>query len=213
MLIFNRPTRIDAQRRLLAIESSLKGSDFMHDEAWLAFSERVACEDLWHADCVPIAWPMPAAALNAVIESNAVALAAITALEERRVEGSDEDHPLMQEVLRLEAKVSALVDIVNRLVVPVSSLPARHLIRFNTIGAVIPAVLVPPATDAVLLRIRFEACLSMPLEFAGNVRSQFADGQLFLAFAPVADTQKDAVERLVFRHHRRKVAEARHLGG
>ena len=183
----------------------------MQDEAWLAFSERVACEDRWHVDCIPAEWPLPAAAFGRLSENNAVALAAITALEEHRVEGSDEDHPLMQEVLRLDAKVTALVDIVNRLLVPAATLPPRQLIRFNTIGAVIPLAMMPASVDAILLRLRFDACLSLPLEFAGQQQRQFTDGHVFIAFAALADAQKDAVERLVFRHHRRKVAEARQL--
>lgn len=183
----------------------------MQNRALLEFSERLACEDQWHADCAMVAWPLSATAFARLSENNAIALAAITALDERRVEGTDEDHPLMQEVLRLDAKVNALVDIVNRLLVPAGSLPPRQLIRFNTIGAVIPSALLPASVEAVLLRLHFDACPCLPLEFAGQVQRQFTDAQVFLAFAPLADSQKDAVERLVFRLHRRKVAVTRQL--
>lgn len=183
----------------------------MQPDAWLAFSERVACEDSWHADCLSQEWPPSPQVLERLAESNAAALAAITALETHRVEGADDDHPLMQEVFRLDAKVTALVDIVNRLLAPAGALPSRQLIRFNTIGAVIPTSMLPPLAVSVVLRVRFDACLSLPLEFAAQVQRQITDGKTYLAFVPPSDAQKDAIERLVFRHHRRKVAESRQL--
>jgi hypothetical protein len=179
---------------------------------WDDFEQRVSCEECLHVDSEPLAWPPPADRQLRMVERNANTLTAIAALEERAVESGEEDNPLMQEMLRMDAKLTALVDIVNQLLVPVESLPPRQTLRFNVVGALIPGVLVPPG-DALVLRPRFDVCRSLPLELAARVERRFPDGQAFVAFVLLGDVLGDAIERLVFRHHRRKVAEARQLGG
>lgn len=175
---------------------------------WDEFEQRVSCEENLHADCEPLAWPPSPARLQQLAERNANTLVAIAALEERRADTGEDDSPLMQEMLRVDAKLNVLVEIVNNLLVPGSMLPPRQLLRFNAIGVVLPAGLAP-AGDGLLLRIRFDLCRSLPLEFAARVERQFDDGRVFVAFAPLGDALGDAIERLVFRHHRRKVAGAR----
>ena len=105
-------------------------------------------------------------------------------------------------------KLTALVDIVNQLLVPASTLPPRQLLRFNAVGALLPASLVP-AGDAMLLRLRFDLCRSLSLELPARMGRRFDDGHVFVEFTSLGDVSGDAIERLVFRHHRRKVAEAR----
>lgn len=180
----------------------------MQDDAWSAFSERVSCENRWPAACVTIEWPLPSGEIQRLVERNAHALATIAALEDRRTEGVDEDNPLLQEMLRLDAKLTALVDIVNRLLLPPEDLPPRQAVRFNTAGAVLPAALLPIG-DAVLLRLHPDVCPSLPLELPAKVVRRFDDGLAFLAFANLGEGTCDALERLVFRLHRRKVAETR----
>ncbi|WP_426700488.1 PilZ domain-containing protein [Rhodanobacter sp. Col0626] len=184
----------------------------MQDDAWLAFSERVSCEEDCHVDCERLEHPLSPTQILCLAERNANTLAAIAALEERRADIGEDDSPLMQEMLRMDAKLTALVDIVNNLLVPTNTLPPRKLLRFNAVGALLPATLVP-AGDALLLRLRFDLCRSLPLELAARVERHCDDGRVFVAFAPQGDALSDAIERLVFRHHRRKVAEARQLTG
>ncbi len=179
----------------------------MTDDLWLAFSERVCVDDRLRVAVLPRdAASMPLARLA---ERNASTLASIAAIEERRADGADEDGPVRQELARLDAKLNALVDIVNRLLLPADALPARVPVRFNAIGALVPAALLPAAGDAVCLRIHLDACPSLPLELPARVRRRLDDGLAFVAFEPLGEAVGEAIERFVFRHHRRKVAEAR----
>jgi hypothetical protein len=182
----------------------------MNTDRWDEFQQRVSVEESMHADCEPLTWPPSHAQMLWLAERNANTLAAITALEERRADLAEDDSPLMQEMLRMDAKLTALVDIVNQLLVPSSTLPPRQLLRFNAVGALLPAGMMPPG-DAVLLRLRFDLCRSLPLELPAQVSRQFDDGHTFVVFTLPGDALSDAIERLVFRHHRRKVAEARQL--
>jgi hypothetical protein len=180
----------------------------MNANPWHEFEQLVTCDARWHADSEPLPWPPPAALLQALTERNAATLATIAALEERRADTSDDDNPVVQELARLDAKLTALVDIVDRLVLPDSQLPPRRPIRFNALGAVAPAELAP-ADGGWLLRLRFDVCRSVPLELPGYVARRFDDGHVFLAFHTLGESVAASLERLVFRQHRRKVAVAR----
>lgn len=183
----------------------------MQDDAWQAFSERVSCEDSWHVDSEPLVWPLPDAMAQSLAERNTATLATIAALSERHADNTEDDSPVMQELQRMDAKLTALIDVVNHLLVPPSNLPPRQLLRFNAIGAVLPAALVPADDMSLLLRLRFDVCRSLPLELAARVERRLDDGRVFVAFVRQSEALGDAIERLVFRYHRRKVAEARHL--
>jgi hypothetical protein len=180
----------------------------MTASAWNEFEQRLACEDSWHADSQPLVWPVPDALVSRLNERNTAALAAVAALEERRADSADDDNPVMQELLRLDAKLNALIDMVNRVALPSDALPPRQALRFNAIGAVLPSPLAP-TDDALLLRLRFDACPSVPLELPARVERRFDDGRAFVAFHALGDGVAASLERFVFRHHRRKVAGAR----
>lgn len=179
----------------------------MNTDAWDEFEQCLASEESLHADGEPLVWPPSPERLQQLADRNATALTTLATLEERRAD-SDDDNPLLQEMRRMDAKLTALVDIVNQLLAPAATLPPRRVVRFNAIGAVVPQALVPPG-DGLLLRLRFDACLSLPLELAGQVCRDLGDGRVFVAFALPGDATGDAIGRLVFRHHRRKVADTR----
>jgi hypothetical protein len=91
-------------------------------------------------------------------------------------------------------------------------LPPRQTLRFNALGPVLPAALVPPRPgDTMIVRMRIEVSRSLPLELAARVERRLDNGHVFVVFAAPGDVLGDAIERLVFRHHRRKVAETRQL--
>jgi hypothetical protein len=180
----------------------------MGNSRWDEFEQRVSVEELLHVGAEPLAWPLPQARALSFAERNSTTLAAIAALEERRVDAAEDENPLVQEMRRMDAKLTALVEIVNRLLTPTETLPSQRLVRFNGRGAVIPTELVP-ASEAMLLSLRFDHCRSLSLELPALRERQLGDGRTFVAFPTPNDAQSDAIERLVFRHHRRKVAEAR----
>jgi hypothetical protein len=184
----------------------------MSTHSWDDFEGRLSSEESLQVDSEPLVWPPSVGQQVRIAERNANTLAAIAALEERVAETGDDDNPLMQEMLRMDAKLTALIDIVNQLLVPANTLPPRQLLRFNAVGAVLPAALVPTG-DALLLRLHFDVCRSLPLELVARVERRLDEDRVFVVFASLSDVMSHAIERLVFRHHRRKVAEARQLSG
>ena len=95
--------------------------------SWDDFEQRVSSEEALHVDSEPLAWPPSQAQVLRLAERNTNTLAAIAALEERRADIGEDDTPLMQEMLRMDAKLTALVDIVNHLLVPTETLPPRQI--------------------------------------------------------------------------------------
>jgi hypothetical protein len=182
----------------------------MQDAAWQAFSERMSCEDRWPVDCVAIDWPLTPARTHDLVEGAINVLASVAALEDRRVENLDDDNPLWQEIQRLEAKLAAVLNMVNQLQTSTGALPPPATLRFNAVGAVLPAALVP-ASDALLLRLHFDVYRHLPLELAARVDRVLDDGRVFVVFALSSEALGEAIERHIFRHHRRQIAEKRHL--
>ncbi|SFW37282.1 MULTISPECIES: PilZ domain-containing protein [Luteibacter] len=183
----------------------------MSDEGWNAFSDRVAWQAAFHATCD--ACPRPdAAALALINDRNASVLVAVSALMDRRSDSVEDDSPLTQEVARLDAKLNVLMEIVNRLLLPQSGLPPRVPLRFNAAGAVLSWAALPPVGEPVLLKIHFDVCRALPLELPGLRLPGPVDGKGFVGFEGLSEAVRDGIERLVFRQHRRQVAEARALG-
>jgi len=180
----------------------------MGDEAWQAFSERVTWDMAFHATCESSPRP-DAAALALINDRNASVLVAVSALMDRRADTAEDDSTLSQEVARLDAKLNVLMEIVNRLLLPQSGLPARVAMRFNAAGAVLPWAGLPPVGQSVMLRIHFDACRALPLELPGVRLAGPSDGKGFIGFEGLSEAVRDGIERLVFRQHRRQVAEAR----
>jgi hypothetical protein len=179
------------------------------DEKWQEFSQRVCYEGNVHiaVDALGGA-PATMAQYN---ERGLHVLRALLSLDERRVENGDEDSPLIQELQRMDSKINVLLDIVDRLLLPATLLPAREPVRFNAIGMTLPESLVP-AAEALCIRMHFDACRALPLELPARFGRPLADGSTFIYFCELSDLVEDGLERFVFCHHRRRVAEARMTG-
>ena len=180
----------------------------MHDEKWQEFSQRMAYEGSLHMAVEPLDdTPDALAGYN---ERNLHVLRALASLDERRTEsGGEDDNPLMQELLRMDSKINVLMEVVNRLLIPIAQLPGLHVVRFNALGVLVPQSALPPTDRPLLVRLHFDACRALPLELPGHLERRLDDASVFIAFIESSETVEDGLERFVFRHHRRKVAEAR----
>lgn len=177
---------------------------------WQAFSERVTYQGQPHVDIgVFDAASEDVARLN---ERNLHVLRSLASLDERRSEGvSDDDSPLMLELQRMDSKINVLLDIVDRLLLPATLLPPRQSVSFNAVGLIVPESALP-AAERLLVRLHFDACRALPLELPAQRGRLLNDGNTFVYFYELSDVVEDGLERFVFCHHRRKVAEARMTG-
>lgn len=180
----------------------------MSHPAWDEFDQLLACDGDWLVEVEPLPGAPDERALAGFAERNISALTFMEVFESRRAEPVDEDDPLAQEMARMDAKLNALILIINRMLVPDASTRQRIPLRFNAVGARLGSVELP-LDGYVILRIRLDACPSLPLELPAQVAQRFADGNDFLVFLGVTEGLREGLERMVFRHHRRRVAVAR----
>lgn len=180
------------------------------DEKWQAFSERVTYQGQPHVGVE--AFDPHAEALARLNERNLHVLRSLASLDERRADtANDDDSPLMQELQRMDSKINVLLDIVDRLLLPATLLPPRQPVSFNAVGLVVPEILLP-ADSRLLVRLHFDACRALPLELPAQRGKAVGNDNVFLFFRELSDMVEDGLERFVFCHHRRKVAEARLTG-
>jgi hypothetical protein len=177
------------------------------DEKWQTFLDRMAYEGMLHVAVDALDTEPDAIARHN--ERNLHVLRTLSSLDERRVENAnDDDNPLMLELQRMDSKINVLLDIVDRLLMPTALLPARHPVRFNAVGVTVPESLLP-TSHALLVRLHFDTCRALPLELPARLERTLDDGRAFVCFYDLNELVEDGLERFVFCHHRRKVAEAR----
>jgi hypothetical protein len=175
---------------------------------------------LSYEDSLPLTWRrlLPAETagnLAHVAQVNGEFLRMVTALEEHAPPKTDNHPELAQEILRLESKVNLVLDLLGRLMAHSLKLPppvrlslgARSL-RWLTIGADVPAT-----GDAVLVEVYLRPEYPRPLTLTGRVRSVDATPagakRVNVELEGLTEEVRDWLERMIFRHHRRSVADAR----
>jgi Atypical PilZ domain, cyclic di-GMP receptor len=180
----------------------------MGESIYREFNDRVSYDGLLHAACDVAGMPDPRE-LTLLNERNASLLATVSSLAERRVDVVEDDSSMTLDLARLDAKLNAVIELVNRLALPSAALPPRVSMRFNAIGAELPLGHLPEPGAHVLLRIHFDACRALPLELPGLVVAPPTGGMGLVVFEGLGELVREAIEKLAFRQHRRQIAESR----
>jgi hypothetical protein len=176
----------------------------------------VLYEELAYQDVLPVAWrPLPDtldADLSAAFgDANVRVLQACAAIEEHgHIEKQDENAPHAADLLRMDLKLSVLLDLVGRILAGNQPRPPATMIRFNALGATwrSSAALPKPGAQGTL-EIYLRECLPDPLRLIGRVTNVTAEGEIKARFLPPGEATADLLEKLSFRRHRRQIAGTR----
>lgn len=169
-------------------------------------------EGLSYRDRLPLRW-VELAALPQGVEAERLAeantrLLAATALLEEHLKPSDEPSPTELELQRIHHKLNLLLDLVGSFLNAQSPRPAAISLRLSWQGVSWTANGEKPAIGAVgLVEIYPSRILPHPLRWP--VRIVAAADTVSADFDAMPDFCQAALERHVFQHHRREVAEAR----
>src|SRR3546814_15967119 len=101
-------------------------------------------------------------------DANLTVLNLVSAVEEHRADGSDDDTAGVGELVRLDAKVNLLLELVQRLVAGDQRPPARLAVRFNAHGLRVARTANLAAAQGVSVFIHLDACRALPLELPGQ---------------------------------------------
>jgi hypothetical protein len=173
--------------------------------------EELAYEDVLSVDWVPRAADWSATQIEQNMQRNLRVLRTCDALDETRgAEKSDDDSPLAGEVARLEFKVDLLLELVGQVLAQSRPRPPAVPVRFNALGASWQSAgAVPDSGAGGLLRVYLRDALVDPLTLAAQIVSVGPTGLVRARFEMIGESVADQLERLVFRRHRRQVAETR----
>jgi hypothetical protein len=172
-------------------------------------------------ESLPVVWTpgtlaegVPLARLNA---DNHQLLGAESSLDEVRVHEAlkDESPALLHELQRLEYKVNILLRLTAELTLRSSGLPQPTRVRMSSraLEWFGEHAAEPKATG--LLSVYMNPALPQPLKIPSIVTGEAAvDGARVtrFRFVGLSDAVVDMLENLIFRHHRRLVAGAKHAG-
>ncbi|HEX5123764.1 MAG TPA: PilZ domain-containing protein [Rhodanobacteraceae bacterium] len=183
------------------------GVEFMADRSISA------CRDqLHHAAVLPVEWtsrPLheDAASIARRLRRNLAALAVDAAGDERR-ERPSEDGTANVDLQRIDSKLNAIMELFALLLERDLIVPDRVPLRFNAHGIEWEAPAPPVEGAAILVRIHLETCPSLPLELAAVTLESPGPGWAAAGFDAMRPPLNDAIARMIFREHRRQVADS-----
>lgn len=170
-------------------------------------------------ETLPVLWapgaPAEGALLARVNADNHQLLGAESSLDEVRVHEAlkDESPALLHELQRLEYKVNILLRLTSELALRSSGLPAAERVRLSSRALEWFGDHAATAGDTGLLSVYINPALPQPLKIPSIVAGQRnMDGARLtqFRFVGLSDAVVDMLEKLIFRHHRRLVAGAKH---
>ncbi|MDP1697195.1 MAG: PilZ domain-containing protein [Xanthomonadaceae bacterium] len=170
------------------------------------FAQQLAFEGELRVEWRALAALPTGEALMRLRDANLTVLNLVSAVEEHRSDGTDDETGGAGELVRLDAKVNLLLELVQRLVARDQMPPARLAVRFNAHGLSIERPANLAGAQWVTVYIHLDACRAMPLELPAQVVVLPDQAQVLLAFQDIGPAIEEALDRLVFRYHRRQIA-------
>jgi hypothetical protein len=170
-------------------------------------------------EAMPVGWtPGPLveglelARLNA---DNHQLLGAEASLDEVRVHETlkDESAALVQELQRLEYKVNILLRLVAEIAVRNSGVPQPQRVKLTSRAVEWFAAQLPAVNSTGLVSLYVNPALPQPVKIPCVVAGERIEGGVRVAqlrFHGISDAVVEQLDKLIFRHHRRLVAGARH---
>lgn len=146
-----------------------------------------------------------------VEERNTTLLNALDLVEEGAGHHQEEPSPMVAQLERLEAKFDLVITLLSEILLPDEIAPQTVALRMSARGVAFEtAEPVAPGT-LVELSVHFSASLPRPVVLYGEVvpGEPGEERQLSVAFRDTGSAVKERLERLVFRRHRRSIAQQR----
>ena len=176
-------------------------------------------EGLCYEDRLPVGWePGPDDGYRRahLLASNENLMHLVDALEGHAAD-ADERSGASPELQRLERKIDVLLAMVGRIHAKSIALPAATdmALYANGLAWVVTEASPLQAGDSGYLSLYLDPALPDPLYLPGRIERVEQDDEghrwAFLRFDALGETVQDAIERLIFRHHRRAVAMAKSI--
>lgn len=173
---------------------------------------------LVYAESIPLSWkatasPRDSAETSRQQQANEDILRMILGLDEHRPELPDEESALIQELVRLDFKLNLLLDLVGQVLAGQIAIPEPVPVKLGASSVQWDCRDPPPAVGALLqVAVYLDLRYPRPVVLPGRVQGvQSIDGghRLMVEFEELGKPVQDWLEKFIFRHHRRSVAQAK----
>lgn len=178
--------------------------------------------ELCYEDLLPLRWaqrePAGAAVPLATSLANEQVLRHLASVEEFRPEGADDDPPTVQELHRLEGKIDLVIDLLGEVLLQQRALPPRMPVRLcaERLEWECSLEAAPRPGEPVAVDVFLNPRYPRPLVLHGTVQAAepVAEGRIrvCLPHEGLGEAVRGALEKALFRRHRRLVAHARRSG-
>jgi hypothetical protein len=170
----------------------------------------VALEDRLPIRCQPMPAHSDAFARQ---QANEEVLRVILSLDEiHRSELHEQDPALAQELVRLESKIDLVLELVGQLLVRQLMMPEPVLLRVFAGRVEWETTAAPAVGQPVLVELFICNRIPRPLWLPATMIGAPKPGWAAARFGDLGDSVQDQLEKLIFRHHRRRVAVTRRGG-
>ena len=174
---------------------------------------------LVYSDSVPLAWrdlkQMPdEQALARISETSQQVLRLILSIEEQHADLTEEGDLQREDIARLEFKLNLLVDLVGQLLARQAIIPAPLAMSLNAHGIEWTADDAPRQNSYIEVELYLSPRYPRPVVLPGFVESvnEVPEGtRTQVIFPEFSEPLQDALEKFIFRRHRRTVANPRRL--
>lgn len=166
-------------------------------------------DHLRYATVLPVHWQVRDAAESTLVKTrrhrrNVAALAIDAASDERRAD----DAASSPEIVRIETKLNAVIELFATLIERDLVLPPSTTLRLNAHGIEWKTAEAPTPDLDILVRVHLDACPALPLELAARTVSPLEEGWAAAGFDALKTPLPETIEKLVFREHRRQLADS-----
>jgi hypothetical protein len=174
----------------------------------------VAYQDhLRHAARLPMTWVQRETCTTALASArrhrrNLGALALDSVGDERRAERVAEESGIALDLQRVESKLNAVIELFAIVLERDLDLPEVVEMRFNAHGIEWRTSTPPSPRESILVRIHLDACPALPLELDAVALAPLENAWAAAVFVDLRSPVPELMERLVFREHRRRLAES-----
>jgi len=145
-------------------------------------------------------------------DHNDSVLRTVLSLEEISADHAGEGAGTGQEYARLDAKLNLLLDLVGQMLAAQSKIPAKATLRLGAETVEWLGDGLPKPDQFVLLELYLHPSYPRPLRLLGKVLSgtgRLGESAVVMRYDGTSESVQEALEKLIFRHHRRAVAQAR----
>lgn len=162
---------------------------------------------------LPLSWQRSqrahtAATEASVLQANTEVLRILSSLDEHAVSGHTEEAERGQELMRLEAKLDLVLDLLGHLLRRDTVLPVPSPVRLSASALEWTGSDLPDTGTSIVLEVYLDERYPRPLRLFAQVAAVTQD-RCLARFSLSDDVMRDALEKFIFRHHRRSIAHRR----